>query len=61
MGDDVNDLVAMGLSGFPVAPANARPEVRQRATLVTHADGGHGAVREFIDAVLSLRAGKASA
>ncbi len=61
MGDDVNDLVAMELSGFPVAPANARPVVRQRAVLVTQADGGHGAVREFVDAVLAVRAGKSSA
>ena len=60
MGDDVNDLVAMQLCGFPVAPANAQASVRQRASYVTQAAGGHGAVREFIDAVLALRAGKSS-
>jgi 3-deoxy-D-manno-octulosonate 8-phosphate phosphatase (KDO 8-P phosphatase) len=58
MGDDVNDLGAMELAGFAAAPANAQPSVRQRAALVTQASGGHGAVREFIDAVLAAGAGK---
>lgn len=61
MGDDVNDLTAMDLSGFAVAPANARSAARERAAFVTQADGGHGAVREFVDAVLAARRGKDSA
>lgn len=60
MGDDVNDLVAMQLCGFPAAPANAQPSVRERASYVTQATGGYGAVREFVDAVLASRAGKSS-
>jgi 3-deoxy-D-manno-octulosonate 8-phosphate phosphatase (KDO 8-P phosphatase) len=60
MGDDVNDLAALELSGFSAAPANAQPVVRQRASFVTKAVGGRGAVREFVEAVLAARAGKAA-
>jgi 3-deoxy-D-manno-octulosonate 8-phosphate phosphatase (KDO 8-P phosphatase) len=60
MGDDVNDLGAMELCGFPAAPANAQPSIRQQASFVAQAAGGHGAVREFVDAVLAAREGKTS-
>ena len=53
MGDDVNDLAAMDLAGFSAAPANARPAALHQADLVTHANGGNGAVRELIDLILS--------
>ena len=49
MGDDVNDLAAMELAGLSAAPANARPQVRDRAGIVMRASGGNGAVREFVD------------
>jgi len=55
MGDDVMDLAAMQLCGFSVAPANAHDTVRQRATLVTHKEGGRGAVREACDFILSAQ------
>lgn len=53
MGDDINDLAAMQLAGLGVAPADARPRVLETADMVTQAAGGHGAVRELIDAVLA--------
>jgi len=53
MGDDVNDLAAMKSVGLSAAPANARPEVRDKADVVTKAFGGHGAVRELVDLILS--------
>ena len=53
MGDDVNDLGAMKAAGLSAAPGNARPEVRDKADVVTKAFGGHGAVRELIDLILS--------
>lgn len=49
MGDDLNDLAIMEAVGLPMAPANARPEVRARAFLVTAAAGGSGAVREAVE------------
>jgi 3-deoxy-D-manno-octulosonate 8-phosphate phosphatase (KDO 8-P phosphatase) len=53
MGDDVNDLGAMKSAGLSAAPANARPEARDKADVVTKAFGGHGAVRELVDLILS--------
>ena len=35
MGDDVNDLAAMKSAGLSAAPGNARPEVRDKADVVT--------------------------
>ena len=55
MGDDLNDLCLFGEVGFAVAPANARPEVRERAHWVTAARGGEGAARELCDLVLKAR------
>src|SRR5579863_8559283 len=46
MGDDVNDLAAMELAGLAAAPADARPDARRKADIVTAASGGNGAVRE---------------
>ena len=55
MGDDVMDLAVMGLCGFSAAPANAHDSVLQRAALVTRKHGGHGAVREVCDFILSAQ------
>jgi 3-deoxy-D-manno-octulosonate 8-phosphate phosphatase (KDO 8-P phosphatase) len=52
MGDDWPDLAVMRHCGFAAAPANAHPEVIQRAHWVAEARGGHGAVREVCDAIL---------
>lgn len=55
MGDDVIDLPAMTQCGFAIAPANARPIVKQHAHAVTDAAGGQGAVREAIEFILSAQ------
>jgi 3-deoxy-D-manno-octulosonate 8-phosphate phosphatase (KDO 8-P phosphatase) len=55
MGDDVNDLEAMKLAGLSATTANAVHVVRESATFVSSRDGGHGAARDFIDAVLRVR------
>jgi 3-deoxy-D-manno-octulosonate 8-phosphate phosphatase (KDO 8-P phosphatase) len=52
IGDDWPDLPVLGRCAFPVAPANAHPEVKARARYVTVAAGGHGAAREFCDLLL---------
>ena len=52
MGDDVNDREAMRLAGVAIAPADAAPEIRDLAQLVTEARAGRGAAREAIEAVL---------
>jgi len=54
MGDDVVDLPGMSACKFPIAVANARPEVKKIACYVTHAAGGYGAVREVADLILGI-------
>ena len=54
VGNDVNDLSAMALVGWPVAVADAHPAVQRAARLVLRNRGGHGAVREAVNAALDL-------
>jgi 3-deoxy-D-manno-octulosonate 8-phosphate phosphatase (KDO 8-P phosphatase) len=41
--------------GLAIAPANARSIVKQYAHVVTAAAGGHGAVREAAELILSAQ------
>ena len=52
VGDDLIDIAAMQYCGFAVAPADAIPQVREVAHLVTQRRGGRGAVREVVDLLL---------
>jgi len=49
VGDDLPDLPVLTRCGLAVAVADAAPEVRAAAHLVTAAAGGHGAVREAVE------------
>jgi len=53
LGNDVNDLPCFPLVGCAAVVADAHPAARQQADLVLNARGGHGAVRELIDRILS--------
>jgi 3-deoxy-D-manno-octulosonate 8-phosphate phosphatase (KDO 8-P phosphatase) len=53
IGDDVNDVPAMAISGLAVAPSSAQPIAQAAATLVTAARGGEGCVREVMDILLA--------
>jgi YrbI family 3-deoxy-D-manno-octulosonate 8-phosphate phosphatase len=53
MGNDTNDLPCFPLVGFTVAPADAHSSVLRAADMVTKFAGGHGAVRELCDFLLS--------
>ncbi|WP_242361320.1 HAD family hydrolase [Anaeromyxobacter sp. SG17] len=55
MGDDVNDVPLLRRVGLAAAPADARPEARAAAHLVTAAPGGRGAVRELCDLLLAAK------
>jgi 3-deoxy-D-manno-octulosonate 8-phosphate phosphatase (KDO 8-P phosphatase) len=55
IGDDVNDLGVIGAVGLSAAPADAPLEVRALAFMVTDARGGHGCLREFLEAILRAR------
>lgn len=52
MGDDYIDLPVFAAVGVSVAPANADPEIRARASYVTQKAGGDGAVREAVQWLL---------
>jgi 3-deoxy-D-manno-octulosonate 8-phosphate phosphatase (KDO 8-P phosphatase) len=53
MGDDWPDLPMMQRAAWSCAPANAQAEVKARAHYVCQASGGHGAVREMCDLLLT--------
>lgn len=55
VGDDLPDLAVLRAVGLPVAVGNATGEARQAAHLQLTAHGGHGAVREFSEALLHAR------
>lgn len=61
MGDDLIDITTMKRCGLAIAPANARPIVKELAHLVTDAGGGRGAVREAIELILSAQGKLAAA
>jgi YrbI family 3-deoxy-D-manno-octulosonate 8-phosphate phosphatase len=53
IGDDLNDLTAFEKVGFRVAVRDASDKVKDAAHYITSRPGGHGAVREAIEFVLS--------
>jgi 3-deoxy-D-manno-octulosonate 8-phosphate phosphatase (KDO 8-P phosphatase) len=55
IGDDLPDLALLKRAGLAIAPANAAPEVKKVAHLVTRRRGGEGAVREAIERILKAR------
>lgn len=52
VGNDANDLQCMAHVGYPVAVADAYPEVTRQANLVLEHPGGNGAIREICDIIL---------
>ena len=55
LGDDIPDLAVLRRVGLPAAVANATAPVRSIATWESTKRGGHGAVREFCEALLEAR------
>ena len=52
VGDDLPDVPLLKRVGWPIAVADAMPEVKRVARTVTDARAGHGAVREAVERVL---------
>lgn len=52
IGDDLPDWPALQACGYPMAVAQAAPEVRRIARYVTQRRGGQGAVREAVEHLL---------
>jgi 3-deoxy-D-manno-octulosonate 8-phosphate phosphatase (KDO 8-P phosphatase) len=55
LGDDIPDLAVLRRVGLPAAVANATDPVRTIAKWESTKRGGHGAVREFCEALLEAR------
>ncbi|MHB1793385.1 MAG: KdsC family phosphatase [Acidobacteriaceae bacterium] len=55
MGDDINDIAAQQIAGLSAAPADAHASVLAKATFIAKNNGGNGAVRELIDAILAAK------
>lgn len=53
VGNDIIDLPCFELAGWAVAVADSHPEVLRAADFILSQRGGHGAVRELCDLVLS--------
>jgi len=52
MGDDVVDLPVLARVGLAACPADAVPEVRAVAHVISDRPGGHGAARSLIEDIL---------
>lgn len=55
LGDDIPDLAVLRRVGLPAAVSNATERVRRIARWQSTRRGGHGAVREFCEALLAAR------
>lgn len=55
VGNDVNDIECLQSVGCGVAVADAYDEVKKAATIILINRGGHGAVRELCDLVISSK------
>lgn len=53
IGDDLNDLPCMKICGYTACPSDAMKQVKDNVNYVCETKGGEGAVREFIDYLLS--------
>ena len=56
IGDDINDIPALELTDYPVAPKNFNPilEFRVKNLQVTDSFGGNGAIREIADTLVNM-------
>lgn len=55
LGDDWPDLALLQRVGYPIAVADAEPEVRRLAAFTTPRPGGRGAVRDAVEHLLAAR------
>jgi 3-deoxy-D-manno-octulosonate 8-phosphate phosphatase (KDO 8-P phosphatase) len=53
IGDDEPDIPMLEAAGLSACPHDAAPAARRAATIVLRSRGGAGAVREFIETILS--------
>ena len=54
LGNDLNDLPVLERAGFSVAPQDAHPLVKRKASRVLRQRGGEGFVRAFVEELLGV-------
>ena len=55
MGDDTNDIEALETVGYKGCPADAHHKIKKiPGIMISKIRGGHGAVRDFIDTLISM-------
>jgi YrbI family 3-deoxy-D-manno-octulosonate 8-phosphate phosphatase len=54
IGNDLNDLEVMKLSGFSACPADSHPKIKETATFKLNNNGGSGVVRELLEEILNV-------
>lgn len=54
IGDDLNDMELLSHVGISGVPSSAPSYVKNLATIVTNANGGEGAFREFVEKILGI-------
>jgi 3-deoxy-D-manno-octulosonate 8-phosphate phosphatase (KDO 8-P phosphatase) len=54
VGNDVNDLPAFKVVGYPIAVADAHPLVKKSAWKVLKTRGGQGVAREIVETILRI-------
>ncbi len=55
IGDDINDIQAMKISGVSACPKDSNEFVLEIVNYICNSDGGNGAVREFIELILKAQ------
>ncbi len=55
IGDDINDINMYAFCRYSFAPSDASPINKTRASFVTKAKGGEGAIREMIDMLINIK------
>ena len=55
VGNDLNDLQAIKISGFSIAPVDAHPLIQDSVDLVLPKKGGEGFVREIVEKIVEQK------
>lgn len=61
LGNDINDMGCMGISGCAVAVADAHSDVLRAADFILQKPGGKGAIRELCDLIIASKKGSINA
>jgi YrbI family 3-deoxy-D-manno-octulosonate 8-phosphate phosphatase len=56
VGNDLNDLEAIRLSGYSACPADAHPAIKDAVNFVLTTCGGQGVTREIIESIFAFTA-----